>query len=52
MVTEHELKAALREYLEAGPPNDVTELVQQLQMELASPGDWEVAKTAPDPSPE
>jgi hypothetical protein len=45
MLPEQEFKAALRAYLEAGPPTpEVNDLLQRLEMEMASPGDWESAK--------
>lgn len=46
-LTEQEFKAAIRNYLSAGPPNEVLPLVERLEMEMASPGDWEAAKTQP-----
>jgi hypothetical protein len=52
VILEPDFKAAIREYLEAGPPDEVTELVQQLEMELASPGDWHAARFMPSPEPD
>jgi hypothetical protein len=48
MVPEQEFKAALRAFIETGPPSpEVTDLLQRLEMKIASPGDWEAAKHHP-----
>ena len=45
MLPEPDLKKALRAYIESGvPEGDLKELVMRLEMEIASPGDWEAAK--------
>lgn len=51
MVSEHDLKKALKEYLQSGPPDEITEQVERLEMELASPGEWEAAKYAANTEP-
>jgi len=51
-LTHDEFKQAIRNYLSAGPPDEVRPLVERLEMEMASPGDWEAAKTQPDTNPE
>lgn len=44
MLPEQNFKQALREYLKTDVPDEVRDAVEQLEMELASPGDWELAK--------
>ena len=44
MIPENEFKRIIREYLDGDLPDDARELIEQLEMELASPGDWEAAK--------
>jgi hypothetical protein len=41
---EQEFKRALREYLESGAPDEVREQLEVVEMSIASPGDWELAK--------
>jgi len=48
MLPEQSFKAAIREYIEAGTASpEIAELIQKLEMEIASPGDWEAAKHHP-----
>jgi hypothetical protein len=52
-LSEQDFKKSLREYLASGPANqELVETLEKLEMELASPGDWELAKHTPDPKPE
>jgi hypothetical protein len=51
-ITEQEFKSALREFLALGPDEEVKQEVERLEMELASPGDWEAAKYTVEPKPE
>lgn len=44
MLPEQEFKRAIREYLTGEVPEEVRRAVEQLEMEIASPGDWELAK--------
>jgi hypothetical protein len=44
MVPEQEFKKLIREYLSGDIPDDARQLIEQLEMDLASPGDWESAK--------
>jgi hypothetical protein len=41
---EQEFKRAIREYLAGDVPEGVRETVERLELEIASPGDWELAK--------
>lgn len=52
LITESEMKAAIREYLDADVADeDTRRAVQELEMQLASPGEWEAAKHESDPDP-
>lgn len=52
MVNELELKKAIKEYLQNDLPEEIKAETQRLEMELASPGDWEAAKYESDPTPD
>lgn len=49
---EQEFKRALREYLETGVPDEVREQLEIVEMSIASPGDWELAKHSETTEPE
>lgn len=44
MIPEQDFKQLIREYLSGDVPDDARELIEQLEMQLASHGDWEAAK--------
>jgi hypothetical protein len=52
MLPEQEFKRAIREYLKNEIPDETRETVERLEMTLASPGDWELAKTESAPEPQ
>lgn len=52
MLPEQEFKKALREYLKNDIPDEIKKTVEVLEMMLASPGDWELAKVELDEEPE
>ena len=43
-ITEQEFKKELASYLSGDVPDDVREMVEKLEMRLASPGDWDRVK--------
>lgn len=48
MLPEQEFKKALRAFIEVGfAEPDTAEMLEKLEMQLASPGDWEAAKYHP-----
>jgi hypothetical protein len=48
-ITEADFKRELAEFLQSGPPPEIGEEVERLQMLLATPGDWAAAEhQAPD----
>jgi hypothetical protein len=52
MLPEQEFKRAIREYLRYEIPEEARETVERLEMTLASPGDWELAKHTVEPAQE
>ena len=48
-ISEHEFLQELRDFVADNPGSEAAEMAAKLEMELASPGDWDVARTQPAP---
>ena len=50
LITQHDLEREIALWLEENPGHDLHQDVEMAQMELASPGKWEVAKVTYEPT--
>jgi len=48
LIHQQELDQEIVGWLEANPEHELRESVERVQMAMASPGQWEVAKAVPD----
>jgi hypothetical protein len=52
MLPEQDFKKVMREYLAGEVPDEVRENIERLEMEMASPGDWDRTKQESGDQPE